>query len=188
MTSKPLLDNRIVTKVVTTSEQQRDALLVRAVSYFGDGHAPLKILTDGNDFCATHFVAYVDEEPIGSARIRWFKDFAKFERTCFVPQYRNPRSIYTTAHTIFGHIAHKGYTRVVTYAEPKFARLWVRLLGFRETGKPPLGLAMSDEPYLELVKELSAPPSAITEESAGELLERIEGYWDTPVSYEATHG
>ena len=184
MESTKLFDDRIKTKVVTTYEQQRDALLVRAVAYAGDGNAPIHVLTDGNDYQATHFIAYIGDEPIGSARVRWFNNFAKFERTCFVPKHRNARSIYTTSNSVFSHIARKGYERVFTYAEPKYAKIWVRLLGFAQTEKIPLELNMSDLPYVELVKHLGKTNDAITTESEGKFLERIEGYWDSPVSYE----
>ncbi len=185
MSSEKQIDNRIKTTVVTNAEQQRDAFLVRAVSFAEEGKIPLRVIADGNDFQATHFVAYIDDEPIGSARVRWFRDFAKFERTCFVAAHRNARSIYTTSRVIFSHIAQKGYDRVITYASPKFAVLWVRLLGFEiNRRKAPLMLGLSDEPYVELVKHLENGGPQINDQSDGLLLERIEGHWDLPMQYE----
>ena len=47
------------------------------------------MIFDGNDYQATHVIVYSGDEPIGTLRIRWFKDFAKFERTAFRKAYRN---------------------------------------------------------------------------------------------------
>ena len=38
---------------------------------------------DGNDYQATHIIVYSGDEPIGTLRIRWFKDFAK--SSAFLP-------------------------------------------------------------------------------------------------------
>ncbi len=185
MTSALLIDNRLEVKVVTCAAQQSDAMLVRAIC-FADGETlPLKSIVDGNDYQATHFVAYIDDEPVGSARVRWFRDFAKFERSCLTQPYRNARSIYTIARTVFAHIEQKGFDKVVTYANPKFAKIWCRLLGFEVVGgKKPFLSTISNEPYFELVKELSAHPSTINLASPAAIMERVEGFWQTPVSYE----
>ena len=186
MTRQKLIDNRIETKVVTTPEQQRDAFMVRAVCYAGkdEGAMPIKVLVDGNDYQATHFVAYVDGEPVGSARVRWFRDFAKFERSCFVPAFRNMRTIYTTSSAVFAHIAAKGYDMVLTVATPKYAALWQKLLGFERSQKPAFRIAVSEEPFFELMKRLTLPDFRLSAETESAIIERIEGRWNAPLAYE----
>jgi len=86
---------------------------------------------DGNDYQATHMIAYVGDDPIGTLRIRWFKEFAKLERTAIRKDYRNPHVLKAFAIFVFDHVARKGYDKVITHAQPKYARLWRMILGFK---------------------------------------------------------
>ncbi len=65
---------------------------------------------------------------------------------------------------MFDHVARKGYDKVITHAQPKYARLWRMILGFKNAeGKKPVYFDGHEEPYIELVKELTPPPNAISE-------------------------
>ena len=141
---------------------------------------------DGNDYQATHFIVYADDEPIGTVRVRWFRDFAKFERASFRPAWRNIHVISNCANFVFDHVARKGFDKVITHAQPKYARMWRTMLGFRPMdGKGPLLFDGHEEPYIELVKQLSVPSNAITEETDSTVLFRIEGFWDVPSEFES---
>jgi hypothetical protein len=140
---------------------------------------------DGNDYQATHVIVYAGEEPIGTLRIRWFRDFAKFERTSFRKAYRNVHVLKSSAQFAFDHVARKGFNKVITHAQPKYARLWKVILGFKNAvGKPALYFDGHDEPYIELVKELTLPDNAISEKTDAAVLFRIEGSWDAPSEFE----
>ncbi len=89
------------------------------------------------------------------------------------------------AEFIFEHISRKGYDRVITHAKPIYARMWQRMLGFKPaSGKEPVLFEGHDEPYIELVKDLSPPQNAITPETDATVLFRIEGYWDAQSEFE----
>lgn len=178
--------NAIRVKIVTTHEELLHAYAIRAICFMEEHGVPARQTYDGNDCQATHIIVYDGEEPIGTARLRWFKDFAKVERTSFRQAWRNPRTIKLCADFMFDHIARKGYERVITHAKPMYARLWRQLLGFKlAPGKAPLQFKGHDEPYLELVKELAPPPDAITIETDVAILFRTEGSWDVPSEFEA---
>jgi hypothetical protein len=143
---------------------------------------------DGNDYQATHMIIYAGDEPIGTIRIRWFKDFAKLERTCFREAYRNTHVLKAFARSVFEHVARKGYDKVITHAQPKYARLWRMTLGFRRAdGKQPVYFEGHEEPYLELVKDLTPPADAISEKTDATVLFRVEGAWDLPSEFEGAH-
>lgn len=179
-------DNRIRVEVVTTPEQLLHAHAVRAICFMEEQGMPARQNHDGNDYQATHIIVYAGDEPVGTARIRWFKDFAKMERTSFRKTWRDPRVIKHCAEFIFEHIGRKGYDRVITHANPLYARLWQRMLGFKPVpGKKPVLFEGHDEPYIELVKELSPPQNAITLETDAAVLCRVEGYWDVRSEFEA---
>lgn len=188
MSAKSLvrLDNDIRTLVVTSAEQFMHAIAIRAICFMEDTGLTADQAIDGNDYQATHILVYAKREPIGAARIRWFRDFAKIERTAFRPAYRNPRVLKRSAEFIFDHVAKKGYHQLVTHAEPKYARLWEMLLGFKRVEGRPLVVTEGHEPYIELVKRLLPPPDAITLQTDPKVLFRIEGQWDKPSAFEAS--
>ena len=177
-------DNSIYMTVVTNATQLSHALAIRSICAFEESGLTVAQAFDGNDFQATHIVAYSDDEPIGATRLRWFKDFAKIERTGFRRAYRSARILKQCSEFIFNHVAQKGYAYLLTHAEPKYALVWKRVLGFREVAGRPVVQTGDHEPYLELVKELSVPSDAISLQSEPKLFFRTEGFWHVPSAFE----
>jgi hypothetical protein len=177
--------NQIRCEVVTTYEQMLHAYAIRSICYMEEHGVKAQQCFDGNDYQATHMIVYAGDEPIGTLRIRWFKDFAKLERTAFRKEYRNSHVLKAFAHFVFDHVARKGYDKVITHAQPIYARLWRIILGFKiAEGKKPLYFEGHKEPYTELVKELVPPPNAISVSTDPAILFRVEGAWDAPSIYE----
>jgi hypothetical protein len=177
--------NQIRCEVVTTYEQMQHAYAIRAICFMEEHNVRARQTFDGNDYQATHVVVYSGDEPIGTLRIRWFRDFAKFERTAFREAYRNMHTLKTAADFAFDHVARKGFDKVITHAQSKYARLWRIVLGFKNVeGKKPIYFDGHAEPYIELVKELTPPANAISERTDATVLFRTEGYWDAPSEFE----
>ncbi len=178
--------NLIRTEVVTTQQQLLHAFAIRAICFMEEHGVKAQQTFDGNDYQATHFVVYADEEPIGTVRVRWFKDFAKFERASFRLAWRNVEVIRNCANFVFDHVARKGFDKVITHATPKYARIWRTMLGFQTMeGKGFVHFAGHDEPYIELVKQLSLPGNVISTRTEAAILFRTEGYWDAPSEFES---
>jgi hypothetical protein len=177
--------NLIRAEIVTTYEQLLHAYAIRSICFMEEHGVKARQTFDGNDYQATHVIVYAGDEPIGTVRIRWFKDFAKFERASFRKAFRNIHVIKCCAYFTFDHVARKGYTKILTHAKPKYARLWKAILGFRDVeGKRPVYFEGHDEPYLELVRDLIPPPNAISEHTDPTILFRTEGHWDAPSEFE----
>ena len=176
--------NALRIEIVTKLEQIMHVMAVRAICYMEDTTFPANQAFDGNDFQCTHVVAYLQDEPVGACRIRWFKDFAKIERTAFRKSHRSIPYIKQMATFTFAHIARKGYGVAMTHASPLFARLWRMHFGFRDVpGKP--AVEYHGEKYIELVRQLDIPSNVITSDTEVAVLFRTEGEWDTPAKYEA---
>ncbi len=172
-------NNSLCMRPVTTMDQLMQAYAVRAICFMEENSMPATQALDGNDLQSTHFVVYNGEEPIGALRVRWFKDFAKLERSAFRKEFRDIRTLRFAAEFVFDHVARKGYSRVITHAKPVYARLWQKMLGFETVaGKPPLMFAGDDNEYIELVKTLVVPENAITMETDAIVMSRTEGAWD----------
>ncbi len=85
-------------------------------------------------------------------------------------------------------MARKGYPRVITLAEPKYAAVWTRMLGFKPLNDRPPTLSGDGEPFIELVKELTVPSDAISIDTDAGMLFRVEGYWQIPSAFEGGGG
>jgi hypothetical protein len=174
--------NAFRVEVVTTAEQFLHVMGIRAICYTEDTQFPMGHAIDGNDYQCTHIICYLGDEPIGAGRIRWFKDFAKSERTAFRPRFRQMRYLDGYADFVCSHAARKGYSRLMVHASAKYARLWRMKYGMRLVDKP--AATYFGEQYLELVKDLEVPRDAITCDSSIETLFRTEGAWDRASRYE----
>jgi hypothetical protein len=181
--SRNLAGAEIRTVVVTNAEQLAHAYAVRSICFMEETGLTAYQAFDGNDFQATHFVIYAGDEPIGATRLRWFNDFAKIERTAFRKAYRNARTLRASADVVFAHVARKGYSKLITHASERYARVWVKVLGFEEVPGKPLVYADGQEPHKELVRRLNVPNDAITSESPSNVLFRIEGSWNSPSTF-----
>jgi hypothetical protein len=174
--------NALRVEVVTTPQQFLHVMGIRAICYTEDTQFPMDHAIDGNDYQCTHVIVYLGDEPIGAGRIRWFKDFAKSERTAFRPRFRHMRYLDAYADFVCSHVARKGYSRLIVHASPKYARLWRIAYGLKLVNKP--SATYFGEQYVELVKELEVPKDAITCDSSIETLFRTEGAWDGAARYE----
>lgn len=166
-------------ELVTTSKQWLHAIAIRSICFMEEHGMAADWLFDGNDYMATHIVVYDGDEPIGTARIRWFKDFAKIERTSFRKAYRSIGMLKAFAAFGFDHIARKGYTRVITHAGAKYARLWKTVLGFQSSNKEP-AFFEGHEPYYEIWKDIPPAADPIGLNTSCLVLFRTEGLWDEP--------
>ncbi len=176
--------NSFRVEVVKTMDQLIQVFALRAICFMEDTGLPFDHAFDGNDLQATHVVGYDGIEPVGTLRIRWFKDFAKLERTAFRKSHRGIPNIKLLLNFAFAHIARKGYPVAITHASPLYARLWRMHFGFQNVpGKPPV--EYHGEKYCELARPLEIPSNAIALDTDAAVLFRTEGEWDIPTKYEA---
>jgi hypothetical protein len=143
-------------EVVTTPQQWLVASAIRSICFLEEHGASVDWVFDGNDYMASHVVIYDGDKAYRSISV--LKAFGAFG---------------------FEHCARKGYTRIITHAGAKYARLWRIVLGFRLVNKEPAYFE-GHEPYYELWKDLEPHPQAISLESSAALLYRVEGHWDEP--------
>lgn len=173
------LDNSYRIAVVTSIDQLMQVYAVRSIVYVEDGKHRFDEHFDGNDLNATHFLLYVNDEPVGTSRVRWFAAFAKIEKTAFREAHRNPRILKRYLDVVFNHVAQKGYSTLITTATEKYCRLWERSYGFERVPgsewRKPNGVEL-----IEMVKHLKVPSDAITSQTPPHVLFRVEGAWDAP--------
>ena len=70
-------------------EDTLQAFAVRAACFIGEQDVPFSEEFDGHDHGATHLIAYLGDEPIGTVRLRWFKSFAMPDRLAVIQRFRS---------------------------------------------------------------------------------------------------
>jgi predicted GNAT family N-acyltransferase len=151
---------------------------VRSATFVAEQDCPYEEEFDGNDFSASHLLAYVGKEPVGCLRIRYFAGFAKLERLAVRHEFRN-RHIGTrlmSAGVEFCRM--KGYRRIYGRAQKDLLTYYAGM-GWRPL-EGSAEFTFSDHAYIEIVIDTDSNPSAIKLGVDPYVLMRPEGRWDEP--------
>jgi len=160
-------------QVVRTSDQQSQAFAIRTLVYIGEQHCPWREEFDGNDYTATHILGCVNDEPVATARIRRFGDFAKLERLAIRTEFRGKGFAHQVIQFIVELCAMKGYTSLYLHAQERLQHLYEGY-GFHQTGEQ---FFFSDHAYVEMVSSLDANRSSLGIQHGPHVLNRPEGAW-----------
>jgi predicted GNAT family N-acyltransferase len=151
---------------------------IRSSVFMSEQTCPYSEEFDGNDFCATHLIGYVDGEPAACLRVRFFATFAKIERLAVRHEYRNTRLSFDVVWAGIELCRKKGYTTIYGHAQDRLVKFWSRF------GAKPMGgnrkLEFSDYSYTEMLLEVEPHPEPLTLDSDPYELIRPEGEWDRP--------
>jgi len=166
--------------IARTLNDLMQVIAVRTLVYMGEQECPYDEEYDGNDFAgATHMLLRFKGEPIGVLRMRWFADFAKFERVAVIKGHRGGRSSLALIRAAIELAERKGYRRILGHAEPRLVAYWARRLNAHiRKGRP--SFTFSDREYVEIVTDVTPGPDALSLDSDPLVLLRPEGDWDRP--------
>lgn len=169
--------SRVGITVARNFEDFGRVVAIRSAVYIGEQECPYEEEYDGNDFAATHLIAYVGDEPAGCLRIRFFADFAKLERLAVRMEFRKTRAAFQLVQAGLKLCQKKGYRRAYGHSQIRLINFWSRF-GFHtfEGGKR---FVFSDFEYVEMVADLEPDPQALTIGSDPYLIIRPEGRWHT---------
>lgn len=167
----------VTVKVARTLDDLMHVFAVRSVVYMGDQNCPFEEEYDGNDFTgASHLIAYVDGNPAGAMRLRWFSDFVKFERASVLKPLRRERVIHALLAFAFKYAGERGYRKIIAHAQSQIARFWKRFGFVERCGRQKF--CFSDYDYVEMEAVIEAPKNAIHINSDPMKLNRPDGIWD----------
>lgn len=173
-----LSKKRTEIRQVRSFEELAHVISVRSATYLAEQFPLYAEEFDGNDFCATHLVGYIDGDPAGAIRMRYFGDFAKIERLAVKLEYRKSRLAFQLVKAAVAHVRRKGFTRVYGHASAEIAPFW-KLMGASEIeNRKPFRFANIE--YHEMGAELEPDPLAIRYGAAPMVTIRPEGLWDEP--------
>jgi GNAT superfamily N-acetyltransferase len=145
----------VTTRLAGRMEDTMQAFAVRAACFIGEQGVPYSEEFDGQDFGASHLVAYLGNEPVGTLRIRWFQSFAMPERLAVMQRFRQRRIGQLLLERARGLAESRGcnilYTRVAPDQAIYFERQgWRRIDDGRTPGSlPTVALVRAVDPAKE---------------------------------------
>lgn len=157
-----------------------NVVAIRAAVFLSEQSCPYFEEFDGNDFSATHLVAYKGHEPTACIRVRYFGNFAKLERLAVRHEYRNSRVSFMIVRSAIELARRKGFTRIYGHAQERLVNFWSHFGARPLTQKGRRKLIFSDFAYTEMLLETELRRDAITLETDPYILIRPEGEWDEP--------
>lgn len=129
----------VTTRVVSTLDERQMVVAVRAAVYLGKPGWDYAHTFDANDHCSTHLLTWVNREPAGTVRVRWFASFARIERIAVLPEFRSLACLNSLARGALRMCRKKGYDRVGGLAYPELVNFW------RRHGGEPCGEVIHNE-------------------------------------------
>jgi predicted GNAT family N-acyltransferase len=168
----------IKTRIARNFEEICQVISIQSATYIAEQYCYYSEEFDGNDFCATHIVGYINDDPAGCVRLRFFESFAKIERLAVRSDYRNSRLAFILARQAINHCRKKGYTKLYGHARLDLIPFW-KIFGFcRRSDRPDFSFA--NIKYAELELNCAPLQDAITLDDDPMRLIRPEGDWDHP--------
>ncbi|MDF7776523.1 GNAT family N-acetyltransferase [Sphingomonas sp. AOB5] len=139
-------------KMVRNMEDMAQIYAIRGATYLAEQFCLVTEEFDGNDFCSTQFIGYVDGDPAGCIRLRYFAGFVKIERLAVRREYRKSRLAFKLAREAVAFARRKGYTVGYGHSREDLVPFW-RMFGARlMEDRPPFHFA--DMAYREIVFDL----------------------------------
>ena len=174
-------ETQLTCRLARGIEDMLQVYAVRSIVFVSDQQCPFTEEFDGNDFTATHVMAFFGDEPVGTMRLRFFSDFAKLERLAVRKEFRKHQVAVHLVRYAMETCRMKGYTTLYGHAEKRLLSFW-RYFGFapRDDHEQRERLVFSDREYVEAVCELEPLADRVTLESSPYVINRPEGDWQRP--------
>jgi predicted GNAT family N-acyltransferase len=123
----------VTTKLAERMEDTLQAFVIRAVCFVGEQNISYANEFDGKDFGATHLLARLGGEPVGTLRIRWFQSFAMPERLAVMQRFRGHKVGQLLLERARALAESRGCNILYTRVSPDLARYFSRL-GWSQLG------------------------------------------------------
>ncbi len=169
-------------KIAATPDEFAMAMAVRAAVFLAEeDNITYEDEFDGNDMVSTHLIAFVNGDPAGTFRIRWFAGFARLERLGIRKRYRCLAVLNALAKTAMELCRQKGYAVASGKSRSDVVTFW------RRFGGHPSGDAveMFRGTLVPMIYDIPTKPAqgAISADMLGdhdfeELIVQREGAWD----------
>lgn len=161
--------------IVHTDNEYEAMKTVRREVFVEEMGIPESKEFDGNDHTATHIVALSDGKPVGTMRMRFFPNFAKFERMAVIKEFRKSDISDRIMNFGFEHCAEKGYTQIYGVCKKELLSRWKKS-GYKRIKDAP-EVDQNGMTLYPIMKELPENPEAVSMTSHPAILSAKEGDW-----------
>jgi predicted GNAT family N-acyltransferase len=165
----------VTIKLASTSDELMQCYMLRAAVFMGEQACPYGEEFDGNDYTASHVIMYVDGEPAGSMRLRWFQSFCKFERCVVLRPFRGLGIHHEINAWCKEFARRKGYTKVYLHLQRRHMPMMEKE-GFRRVDDRVFNF--SDHEYYAVYCELEPVAGAVKLETEPMVMNRPEDRLD----------
>lgn len=165
----------VTIKLASTSDELMQCYMLRAAVFMGEQACPYVEEFDGNDYTASHVIMYVDGEPAGSMRLRWFQSFCKFERCVVLRPFRGLGIHHEINAWCKEFARRKGYTKVYLHLQRRHMPMMEKE-GFRRVDGRVFNF--SDHEYYAVYCELEPVAGAVKLDTEPMIMNRPEDRLD----------
>jgi len=165
----------VTIKLASTSDELMQCYMLRAAVFMGEQACPYGEEFDGNDYTASHVIMYVDGEPAGSMRLRWFQSFCKFERCVVLRPFRGLGIHHEINAWCKEFARRKGYTKVYLHLQRRHMPMMEKE-GFRRVDDRVFNF--SDHEYYAVYCELEPVAGAVRIDTEPMVMNRPEDRLD----------
>lgn len=151
---------------------------LRAAVFLAEQGCPYDEEFDGNDACAMHFIGFVNDEPAGVLRARFFADFVKLERLAVLKRFRRSTIAFELVREGVEMARRKGFKKIYGHSRDGLEAFWARFGAKPYEGRDKI--EFSDCAYTEMIIDLEPHRDPIDLTSDGLRIIRPEGDWDRP--------
>lgn len=127
------MDNIKIRKMKNKNELNK-AFEIRTTVFVKEQNVPLNLEMDDLDLEAEHFIAYLKNKPIGCARIRTNKDFAKLERIAIIKEYRCNGFGTQLTNFLVDYCKQKKFNEICLHSQTNVSDFYKKL-GFKPVGE-----------------------------------------------------
>lgn len=126
--------NNLKIKKAKNKGDLNNSIKIRKNVFIKEQKVPISIELDGFDSEAEHFIAYLKERPIGCARIRTNKNYAKLERIAIVKEYRGKGFGTQLTRFLMDYCKQNNFHEVRLHSQTYVSDFYKKL-GFKTIGK-----------------------------------------------------
>ena len=127
--------NNLKIRRVNNENDLEKTIEIRKNVFINEQNVPIDIEIDGLDPESKHFIVYLNDEPIGCARIRTNKTSAKLERIAIKKKYRSKGFGTKLTKFLIDYCKKEGFDEITLHSQTYIADFY-KSLGFKTRGKP----------------------------------------------------